>query len=342
MRRAAQTLIDDPGASCLIVTMFPGRPPQQVEKAEQLLPVIRASQKPAALVMLGDPMPLDATFMAMVRREGAALFRSTERAVRAMAAVNEVAARLAAPAHGTVTNDRGDAGGSPLDLSHLPAGPIAEHRAKSLLAAAGVPIPKGKLATSAAEAAEIAAGIGFPVVLKAQAAALAHKSDAGGVILNIADTDDLRAAWEQLHANVQRAKPGLALDGVLVEAMAPRSAGGLELIVGGRRDPHWGAVLMLGLGGIWVESLQDVALLPAGASKGAIVEALGRLKGAALLRGARGSPPVDIAAIADIARTLGGLLASSPEIAELEINPLVAYPEGQGALALDALIVKGA
>ena len=85
-----------------------------------------------------------------------------------------------------------------------------------------------------------------------------------------------------------------------------------------------------------------MALLPAGAGKDAIVDALGRLKGAALLRGARGSPPVDIAAIADIARTVGGLLISSPEIAELEINPLLAYPQGHGALALDALIVKGA
>ena len=99
---------------------------------------------------------------------------------------------------------------------------------------------------------------------------------------------------------------------------------------------------MLGLGGIWVETLKDVALLPAGAGKAAIIEALGRLKGAALLRGARGAPPVDIAAVADIARTVGALLQRSPDIAELEINPLVAYSEGQGALALDALIVKSA
>jgi acyl-CoA synthetase (NDP forming) len=218
---------------------------------------------------------------------------------------------------------------------------MAEHRAKALLAAAGVPVPKGELAQEVGQAETIADRIGFPVALKAQAAALVHKSDAGGVILNVGSTDELRAAWEKLHAGVQRAKPGLALDGVLVEAMAPKGGGSLELIVGGRRDPHWGAVLMLGLGGIWVETLQDMVLMPASASKNAIVDALGRLKGAPLLRGTRGSPPVDIAAIAEIARTIGGLLATSPEIAELEINPLVAYPEGQGAVALDALIVKG-
>jgi acyl-CoA synthetase (NDP forming) len=340
MRRAAQLLSDDAGVSSLILTLFPGRPPQQVEKAEQLLPVIRASQKPAAFVMLGDPMPLDPACTALVREAGAALFRSTERAVRAMAAVNAVAGRLAALGRDGAADAAGD--GRSLDLGGLPAGPVAEHRAKALLAAAGVPIPRGGLATDLGHAEAMADRVGYPVALKAQSAALTHKSDAGGVILNVGDTGGLRAAWERLHTNVRRARPGLALDGILVEAMAPKGPGSVELIVGARRDPHWGAVLMLGLGGIWVETLADVGLLPARAGKDAIVDALGRLKGAALLRGARGSPPVDIAAIADVARTVGGLLTSSPEIAELEINPLLAYRQGHGALALDALIVKGA
>jgi acyl-CoA synthetase (NDP forming) len=341
MNRAAQLLIDDSGVGALIVAMFPGRPPQQVEKAEQLLPVIRGSPKPVAFVMLGDPLPLDPTFMAMVRREGAALFRSTERAARAMAAVNAVARALAAPDDGPAAGDRAG-GGEPLDLGDLPAGSVAEYRAKALLAAAGVPVPPGGLATDLAQAEGIAKRVGFPVALKAQAAALTHKSDAGGVILNVADADALRTAWKTLAANVRSARPGLALDGVLVEAMAPRRAGSIELIVGARRDPHWGAVLMLGLGGIWVETLHDVALLPAGAGKPAIVEALGRLKGAPVLRGTRGAPPVDVAGVADIACIVGRLVQRTPGIAELEINPLLACPEGQGAQALDALIVRRA
>jgi acyl-CoA synthetase (NDP forming) len=252
-----------------------------------------------------------------------------------MAAVNEVARNIAAVTDGITSDGPGDS--KALDLDDLPAGPVAEHRAKPLLARVGVPAPEGELAQDLAGAEEIAARIGFPVALKAQAAALAHKSDAGGVILNVGSADDLREAWERLHANVGRAKPGLALDGVLVEAMAPK---GLELIVGARRDPHWGAVLMLGLGGIWIETLHDVALLPAGVGKRAVIEALGRLKGAALLSGTRGSLPVDVAAVAEVAHIVGGLLERSPDIAELEINPLVAYPQGRGALALDALIVK--
>jgi acetate---CoA ligase (ADP-forming) len=338
MRRAAQLLLDDPGVSSLILSLFPGRPPQQVEKAEQLLPVVRASPKPTAFVMLGDPMPLDAGFTTLARAHGAAVFRSTERAARAMAAVGAVARALAAFTDEMPADGVGH--GQPFDLTHLPAGPVAEHRAKALLAAAGVPVPSGGLAQDLADAEAIAARIGFPVALKAQAAALSHKSDAGGVILNVGNAAALRQAWEKLHTDVHRVRPGLALDGVLVEAMARRSRGSIELIVGARRDPHWGAVLMLGLGGIWVEILQDVALLPAGAGKPAIVEALGRLKAAALLHGTRGAPPIDIAAVADIAHTLGGLLQRSPDLAELEINPLLAHPAGQGALALDALIVK--
>jgi acyl-CoA synthetase (NDP forming) len=332
MKRAAQLLIDDASVNSLILSLFTGRPPQQVEKAEQLLPVIRASPKPVAFVMLGDPMPLDDTFTRMVREEGAALFRSTERAVRAMAAVNAVSRALA--------RDRAaDGAGKRLNLRHLPAGPVAEYRAKELLAGAGVPVPTGGFAKDLAAAEDIAARIGFPVALKAQAAELVHKSDAGAVMLNVGDAMALREAWVQLNEDVRRARPGLALDGVLVEAMADK---GLELIVGARRDPQWGAVLMLGLGGIWVETLKDVLLVPTGAGQGAIVEALGRLKGVALMRGSRGSAPVDIAAVADIANTVGGLMQGSPEIAELEINPLVVYPEGEGALALDALIVRSA
>ena len=340
MQRAAQLLIDDPGVNALILSLFTGRPQQQVEKAEQLLPVIRSSQKPVAFVMLSDPMVLDARFTAMVRQEGAALFRSTERAVRAMAAVDAVARRLARRT--PVTSGKGTGQGLSLDLGQHPNGPIAEFHAKALLAGVGVPVPRGGLARNLAEAEAIAASIGYPVALKAQAAVLTHKSDAGGVILDVGDPGGLRDAWEKLQASLTRAAPGLALDGVLVEAMADRGKGAVELIVGARRDPQWGGVLMLGLGGIWVETLKDVALLPAGAGRTAIADALARLKGAALLRGARGSPPIDIDAVANVAHIVGAVLESTPDIADLEINPLIAYPEGRGALALDALIVKAA
>ena len=181
-----------------------------------------------------------------------------------------------------------------------------------------------------------AARLGFPVVLKAQSAALSHKSDAGGVVLNLADADALSAGWGRLHADLARNAPGLALDGVLVERMAAR---GTELIVGARNDPEWGPVVLVGLGGIWAEALRDVRLLSPNLSGEAIAAELGKLKGAALLRGVRGSPALDVSAAADIVRRVGALVLAMPEIEEIDVNPVVLYPDGQGALALDALIV---
>jgi acyl-CoA synthetase (NDP forming) len=135
---------------------------------------------------------------------------------------------------------------------------------------------------------------------------------------------------------VRRAQPDLHLDGILVEAMSPR---GLELVAGARRDPKWGAVVLVGLGGIFVEALHDVRLIAADATHGEIAAELQRLKTAKLLDGFRGSPPVDIDAVADVAVNLGRLMRAHPEIEEIDVNPLMVFARGHGATALDALIV---
>jgi acyl-CoA synthetase (NDP forming) len=223
-------------------------------------------------------------------------------------------------------------------LPKITGGAQAEWVGKKVLAAAGVRVPGGDLARTADEAAAIAKRIGYPVVLKAQAAALAHKTEAGGVILNLADEAALRAAWDTLVSNVKRAAPNVTLDGALVEKMSPKS---LELMVGAKRDPGWGTVLLLGLGGIWVEALGDVQLLPVTADKAQIVEALGRLRTAKLLHGFRGAPPVDIDAVADVVMAIGRLMQTVPELTEIDVNPLMVHAKGQGAVALDALVVAG-
>jgi acyl-CoA synthetase (NDP forming) len=176
--------------------------------------------------------------------------------------------------------------------------------------------------------------MGYRGAIKAKAAALAHKSDAGGVALNIADEAALETAWEDMHARVAKAQPGLVLDGILIEVMAAK---GVEMIIGARRDPDWGPVLLVGLGGIWTEALSDVRLMPAGLSRDQIVAELNRLRGARALRGLRGAPPVDLPTIADVVSRIGALMRERPEIREIDINPLIAYPHG--VLALDALIV---
>ena len=284
--------------------------------------------KPVVFAALDEGAAVPGEFVAGLRRLGVPFFASPERAFKALARVTRFASSHAGhgPADASVS----------LPGLRLPHGTVPEHLSKQALAAAGIPVPAGELAKDLAAAQAAAARLGFPVVLKAQSAALSHKSDAGGVVLNLADADALSAGWDRLHANLARNAPGIALDGVLVERMAAR---GTELIVGARNDPDWGPVVLAGLGGIWAEALRDVRLLPPGLSVEAIATELGKLKGAALLRGIRGSPALDVMAAADIVRRVGMLVHAVPEIEEIDVNPVVLYPDGQGALALDALIV---
>jgi acyl-CoA synthetase (NDP forming) len=215
-------------------------------------------------------------------------------------------------------------------------GVTPEDKAKEIVAGFGIPVPGGALARTVEEAQAIAAKVGYPVALKAQAAALPHKSDAGGVALSLQDGEALASAWSRMHDSLSRAMPGLELDGVLVEQMSPP---GVELIVGARRDPDWGSVLLVGFGGVLAEAFHDVRLLPPEISRERISQELLRMKSGALLRGLRGSPAMDVAAAADIVARLANLVLSTPSILEVDINPVMVYPAGEGALALDALFV---
>nr|WP_282100079.1 acetate--CoA ligase family protein [Thauera aromatica] len=323
-------LLDDPGVGSLVVSQVSGARLSQLDRARHLVPALAGASKPVALVIVGDEAPLEQELLDAVRDAGVPLFRSQDRALRAMARVARyAAARVQRP--GAVC--------APLpETVALPwgGGTLAEYQGKAWLAAAGIEIPRGRLARDADEAVRAAAEIGYPVVLKAQAAALPHKSDAGGVAVGLADEAALRAGWTRVVDSVARARPGLALDGLLVETMAER---GLELVVGARRDPDWGPVLLVGLGGIWIEALADVQLLPVDLDEAGIVEALGRLKGAALLRGLRGAPAADVAGVARVVAQVGTLMRATPAVTEIDINPLVAYPDR--VVALDALVVCG-
>ena len=224
-----------------------------MDKVNALLPTLRAGGKPAVIALLGDDFPVPPEFIAAFRDEGMPVLRSPERALRALAH---------ATAYGQALATHRAATAATIDAPPLPRrGTLPEHEGKAYLAALGIAVPQGALARDVAEAKAIAQRIGYPVALKAQAAALAHKSDAGGVALNIADAAALEAAWPRMTERVAAAQPGLALDGMLVEAMARARAS--RLIVGARRDPEWGPVVLVGLGGIWTEALDDVRLMPA-------------------------------------------------------------------------------
>jgi acyl-CoA synthetase (NDP forming) len=324
---ATKALLDDPNTGMLFIS-FPiavAGPVQRFNKG------MEGSTKPMVMVALGDTWPLGADVMEAVAQSPAVFSRSSDRMLRAIALYTRYGRLLA--------RKKSDAKPEPIkNLPKLGKGAQPEWLGKKVLAAAGVHVPDGELAKSADDAAAIAKRIGYPVALKAQAAALSHKTEAGGVILNLADDAGVRSAFDTLVNNVKRAAPNVTLDGALVEKMSPK---GVELMVGAKRDPQWGAVLLLGLGGIWVEALGDVQLLPVDADEAQIVEAINKLRSVKLLKGFRGTPPADVDAVARVVMAIGRLMQTVPEIVEIDVNPLMVHAKGQGATALDALIVTG-
>jgi acyl-CoA synthetase (NDP forming) len=323
---ARDAMMADAGVGGVIAAILPGTPEIGLAKSRALL-APPAATKPMAVILMGGDYPVSPELPALFQAHKIPWFRSPERALRAM---NHTVW------YGQALRTHSSPPPAAMSAPLAEQGVLTEHRSKAVLASAGIAVPRGELAQGLDEALTAAERIGFPIALKAQARDLPHKSDAGGVALGIADRAMLRDAWTQLHGNVTRAKPGLVLDGVLVEAMA---APALEMVVGARRDPDWGAVLMIGLGGVWIEALRDVRLLPVDMDASRIAIEIRKLKAAAVLDGLRGAPPADVDAIAAVAARVGGLMAAQPNIVEIDINPLAVYAKGKGALALDALIV---
>lgn len=324
-RRTLAPLLADDRFGSVILGIIQTDPNTSRLKFEPIAEAIRAlsPQKPVIFAGLDEGAQVPPAYIKALRALNVPYFPSPDRAFRAIA-------RLGAAHDFAKTTDE------PVTASLPMGGVIPEYRAKQLLAPIGIPFPEGGFATSVAEAQAVAARIGYPVVIKAQAPALSHKSDAGGVILNLADDAALAEGWARLHANIATHAPGLTLDGVLVEAMGAR---GVELIVGARNDPEWGPVILVGFGGVQAEILQDVRLLPADLTPEAIVGELRKLKSGALLDGWRGSPALDVGAVAAIVGNVGRLLRGTPAIREIDLNPVIVYPQGQGAVALDALIL---
>jgi acetate---CoA ligase (ADP-forming) len=322
-------LLADDRVGAIVAGIIQGDPVTARIKVPAILPALAGAAKPVIFAGLDEGAEIPAHYIADLRAAGATYFPSTERALRALTRIG-----LAA------TRDLADHTPAPLAIPALAdeAGVIPEYRAKALLAPLGLAFPRGGFAASEDEAVAAAQAAGYPVAMKAQAAALSHKSDAGGVILNLADEAAVRAAWDRIHANVAAYDAGIALDGVLIETMGAR---GLEMIVGAKNDPDWGPVVLAGFGGVTAEILKDVALITPDLGEEQIVAALMGLKNAPLLAGWRGAPALDVAALAGLIRQVAAVLVANPRLLELDLNPVILRPRGEGLLALDALMLIG-
>jgi acyl-CoA synthetase (NDP forming) len=324
-----KALLSDDRIGAVVAGIIQGDPVTAKIKVPAILPALEGATKPVIFAGLDEGAEIPAQYIKDLRAAGATYFPSTERALRALTRIG-----LAA------TRDLADHTPAPFAIPALEdeAGVIPEYRSKALLAPLGLAFPRGGFAASAEDAVKAAQAAGYPVAMKAQAAALSHKSDAGGVILNLPDDAAVRTAWDRIHANVAAYDAAVALDGVLIEAMGAR---GLEMIVGARNDPDWGPVVLAGFGGVTAEILKDVALITPDLGEAQIIEALMGLKNAPLLAGWRGAPALDVQALAGLIRQVAAVLVANPRLLELDLNPVILRPQGEGLLALDALMLIG-
>ncbi len=214
---------------------------------------------------------------------------------------------------------------------------IGDAEAWDILKAYGLSIPRSVLAKTPQEAVEIAGEIGYPVVLKIASPDILHKTDVGGVKVGLETPDQVQDAFELMIYRTERYLPEAQIWGCQVQEMAP--PGGLEVLIGMNRDPQFGPLVTFGSGGIYVEALKDVTFRVAPFTRLEAQAMLEEIRAKALLEGIRGKPPVDKEAIIDTLLKMGQLVQEFPEIAEFDINPLIVYPKGQGAIAIDMRLV---
>jgi acyl-CoA synthetase (NDP forming) len=259
---------------------------------------------------------------------GLLVFEDPVRAVRAVAAAMRLTASKRA------SSDVGDVAVEPASIGQ---GPVSEFEAKRLLADALIPVPSEHLVASRGAAVEAAQQCGSAVAMKIVSPDILHKTEIGGVILNVSGDAAVGEAFDTLMRRAHAAMPSARIDGVLVTPMAPR---GVETIIGIKRDPTFGPLVMFGLGGVFVEVFKDVAFRLAPINLEHAHDMITEVKGRALLEGARGAGRSDIDAVASALVNASKFAAANADrIESVDINPFLVLPAGQGALALDAAIV---
>jgi len=331
-------LLDDPGVHSVMVIL----PPPPMESAggvaRALIPIIFAATKPVVIALMGERMIQEA--VEYFRAARVPEYRFPERAASALAVLTERAATMRAddgdierpPPEGICPDDARRALDAYLAAGGDPAGFLPFEVISDMLAAYGIPVPRAALATSAEQAVELAGRVGYPVALKVASPDIVHKTEAGGVLLNLHDAAEVAAGYATVLANAAAAAPEAVVEGVHVQRMI---TAGQEVIVGALQDPQFEAIVMFGSGGVEVEGLKDVEFSLAPLSEGEAAGLLERTWAGRRLRGFRNLPPGDRAAVLGIIRRLGQLAADFPELAEVELNPVRVLPEGEGAFAVD-------
>ncbi len=213
---------------------------------------------------------------------------------------------------------------------------LPEYAARSLLAAYGLPFPEVARVTTVEEAVRAAEAIGYPVVMKVASPEISHKTDVGGVALGLQDAEMVRGAWQRMHQSLAKAAPTARIEGFEVEAQV---AGGKEVLIGVQRDPNFGPIVVFGMGGIYVEVLRDVTFRLAPVRPLSAQHMIESVRAFPMLQGVRGESPSDLPALQEAIERISQLAVELPQVAELDLNPLIVRPAGKGVVAVDARVV---
>ncbi len=330
---AIRAVMADPGVDGAVVILTPQAMTDILETA-QIVP----------RVCQGLDKPLLCSFMGIVDvREGVAHLQDNgvpnyifpEAAVRSLAAMVRYGERLKPSARWgrSVPADCSAARALIAEaLAEAPSHLMHEHEASRLLACYGFPLLTSRLARAPEQVAAAARAVGFPLVMKIVSPQIVHKSEAGGVMVGIANLEEAEAAYQEILERAQRYDPQAQIEGVTLVSQAAK---GVEVILGANRDARFGPMVMFGLGGTLVEVLKDVTFRLAPMWESSAENMIKGIRAYPVLKGLRGQPPADVAALKDCILRLSQMLEENPEISELDINPLMVYPEGQGCVVAD-------
>ncbi len=335
----AMVAYPDIDALVIVVTMITGEPGRHM--ATDIVKMSKSTKKPLTVAWTAGDKVMGDNQKVLVDGD-VQMYRSPVRAVKAMGALMNYAAfrkEYLSRDRAALTDTADDAARtSALAILDDAEHSLTENQGKELLKLFGIPVTKRDVATSKKQAIEIAETVGYPVVLKIDSPDILHKTEAGALKLNIGNRDELVAAYNEVLENARAYDPKAQINGVLVEEMI---TGGTEVIVGVKNDPQFGPTIMFGLGGIFVEILKDVSLRITPLSREDALAMIREIKGFKILDGARGRAKADIESIADVLVKVSRMaLALEDHVAELDINPLLVLPEGQGVRVADALVIK--
>ncbi len=326
-------------ALVIVITQITGGQGRQM--AEDIVKISKLTQKPITVAWTtGDLLVADN--LKILSEGGIQYYKSPVRAVRAMGVLmNYSVFRKEVLSRTRIDSPESKVGKvHESALSFLADKPqsLTEYEGKKLLALYDIPVTKEEIASSEKQAVSIAETIGYPVALKINSPDILHKTEAGGLKLNIKTKEELLVAYHEILTNARKYNPEAKLNGVLVQQMV---SGGIEVIIGVNNNPQFGPTVMFGLGGIFVEILQDVSMRVAPLSVDDAMEMIKEIKGFKVLAGARGRAKADIHAIAGVLVKVSRMaLDLEEQIAELDINPLLVMPEGKGVCVADALVLK--